>query len=89
MVCDAPLPAALIELTGGILLALGLFTRIAAFFMSGQMAVGYLMFHAPKSLFPIVNHGNAAILYCFVFLYVVFAGGGSLGLDALLWKGRS
>ena len=80
--------AALIELVGGILVALGLFTRIAAFIMSGQMAVGYFLFHAPKSFFPILNHGDAAILYCFVFLYFVFAGAGPLSLDALLWKRR-
>jgi putative oxidoreductase len=80
--------AALIELVGGILVALGLFTRIAAFIMSGQMAVGYFLFHAPKSFFPILNYGDAAILYCFVFLYFVFAGAGPLSLDALLWKRR-
>jgi putative oxidoreductase len=80
--------AALIELVGGILLAAGLFTRIAAFVMSGQMAVGYFLFHAPQSFFPILNHGDAAILYCFVFLYFVFAGPGPLSLDALVWKGR-
>jgi putative oxidoreductase len=80
--------AALIELAGGILVALGLFTRIAAFIMSGQMAVGYFMFHAPKSFFPILNHGDAAILYCFVFLFFVFAGAGPLSLDALFWKRR-
>jgi putative oxidoreductase len=78
--------AALIELLGGILVTLGLFTRIAAFIMAGQMAVGYFLFHAPKSFFPILNHGDAAILYCFVFLYFVFAGAGPLSLDALLWK---
>ena len=78
--------AALIELVGGILVALGLFTRVAALIMSGQMAVGYFLFHAPKSFFPILNHGDAAILYCFVFLYLVFAGAGPLSLDALLWK---
>jgi putative oxidoreductase len=80
--------AALIELVGGILVALGLFTRVAAFIMSGQMAVGYFLFHAPQSFFPIVNRGDAAILYCFVFLYLVFSGAGPLSLDALLWKGR-
>lgn len=77
---------ALIELVGGILVAAGLFTRIAAFVMSGQMAVGYFLFHAPQSFFPIVNRGDAAILYCFVFLYFVFAGPGPLSLDALLWR---
>ena len=80
--------AALIELVGGILVALGLFTRIAAFIMSGQMAVGYFLFHAPQSFFPIMNRGDAAVLYCFVFLYLVFSGAGPLSLDALFWKGR-
>jgi putative oxidoreductase len=81
--------AAMIELVGGILVTLGLFTRIAAFIMAGQMAVGYFLFHAPKSFFPIINHGDAAILYCFIFLYLVFAGAGPLSLDALVWKRRS
>jgi putative oxidoreductase len=81
--------AALIELLGGILVTLGLFTRIAAFIMAGQMAVGYFLFHAPRSFFPSVNHGDAAILYCFIFLYLVFAGAGPLSLDALIWKRRS
>jgi putative oxidoreductase len=79
--------AALIELVGGILVALGLFTRIAAFIMSGQMAVGYFLFHAPQSFFPILDRGDAAILY-FVFLYLVFAGAGPLSFDALFWKRR-
>jgi len=78
--------AALIEFVGGILLAAGLFSRAAAFIMSGEMAIGYFMFHAPQSFYPYLNHGEAAILYCFVFLYVVFAGPGPWSLDALLWR---
>jgi len=74
-----------IELVGGALVALGLFTRLAAFIVSGEMACAYFVSHAPRSLFPLVNGGEAAILFCFVFLYVVFAGTGPWSLDALLW----
>jgi putative oxidoreductase len=80
--------AGVIELVGGVLAALGLFTRAAALIMSGEMAVGYFMAHAPQSFFPIVNRGDAAILYCFVFFYLVFAGGGPWSLDALFWRKR-
>ncbi len=80
--------AGLIEFAGGILVALGLFTRAAALIMSGEMAIGYFLFHATHGFFPILNHGDAAILYCFVFLYLVFAGAGPWSLDALLWKRR-
>lgn len=71
-----------IELVGGVLLALGLFTRPVAFILSGNMAVAYFMVHAPQSFFPVMNGGDAAILYCFVFLYFVFAGGGAWSVDA-------
>ena len=77
-----------IELVGGALIALGLFTRIAAFIASGEMAVAYWMFHAPDSIYPIVNGGDAAILYCFVFLYIAVAGPGSFSLDGALRSGR-
>ncbi len=77
-----------IEMIGGGLIAIGLFTRLAAFFTSGEMAIGYFMVHAPKSFFPYVNGGNLAVLYCFVFLYLIFAGSGPISLDALLWKGK-
>ena len=70
-----------IELVGGALIALGLFTRPAALIASGEMAAAYWMFHAPDSIYPIVNGGDAAILYCFVFLYLTFAGGGAWSLD--------
>ncbi len=76
--------AAMIELIGGVLLALGLFTRSAAFVVSGEMAFAYFLGHAPKSFFPILNGGDAAILYCFVFLYVAAAGAGALSLDS--WR---
>ncbi|MBV8838306.1 MAG: DoxX family protein [Alphaproteobacteria bacterium] len=75
-----------IELVGGALLVLGLFTRPVAFILSGEMAVAYWSSHAPRNFFPIVNQGDAAILYCFIFLYIVFAGGGAWSLDRLIWK---
>jgi len=75
-----------IELIGGGLIVIGLFTRSAAFITSGEMEIGYFMVHAPKSFFPYVNGGNLAVLYCFVFLYLVVSGPGPISLDALLWK---
>jgi putative oxidoreductase len=76
--------AGVLELVGGALLLLGLFTRPVAFILSGEMAFAYWMAHAPKSPFPVVNGGDAAILYCFLFLYLAFAGGGPWSVDALL-----
>ena len=73
-----------IEFVGGALLAAGFFTRLSAFIMSGEMAFAYWMAHAPKSPFPVVNGGDAAILYCFLFLYLAFAGGGPWSVDASL-----
>lgn len=70
-----------LEFAGGALLLLGLFTRPVAFLLSGQMAVAYWMFHAPRSLYPLLNNGDAAILYCFVFLLFVFTGPGALSVD--------
>ncbi|MQB10460.1 DoxX family protein [Agrobacterium tumefaciens] len=75
------LVAALLELVGGILVLIGLFTRPVAFILSGQMAVAYFMAHAPSSPFPALNGGDAAILFCFVFLYLVFAGPGAFSAD--------
>jgi putative oxidoreductase len=75
--------AGVIEALGGLLLALGLFTRPVALIMSGEMAIGYWMAHAPKSFFPLVNGGDAAVLYCFVFLYIFVAGGGAWSVDRL------
>lgn len=71
-----------LELVGGALLILGLFTRPVAFVLSGEMAFAYWMAHAPKSAFPLLNGGDASILYCFVFLYIFFAGPGPWSLDA-------
>ena len=68
---------AIIELVTGVLIALGLFVRPAAFLASGTMAVAYWMFHSPSSPYPAVNGGDAAILFCFVFLYLAAAGGGA------------
>lgn len=73
--------AALIEFVGGLLLLAGLFTRLVAFILSGEMAVAYWMAHAPRSPFPVLNGGDGAILYCFVFLYLAAAGGGAWSLD--------
>jgi putative oxidoreductase len=78
--------AAWIEVIGGGLIALGLFTRVAAFVCSGQMAAAYFMAHAPQGFWPALNGGEAAILYCFIFLYLVFAGPGIWSIDALVRK---
>jgi putative oxidoreductase len=78
--------AAIIELLCGALILVGLFTRPAAFLASGLMAFAYWIAHAPRDLFPVNNGGDAAILYCFVFLYLVFAGPGPWSLDAV--RGR-
>ena len=74
--------AGLIELVAGTLITIGLFTRPAAFIASGTMAFAYFIAHAPQSFFPALNGGDAAILYCFFFLYLVFAGPGSWSIDA-------
>jgi putative oxidoreductase len=71
-----------VETIGGALIALGLFTRIAAFLLSGEMAVGYWWMHAPLSLYPIANGGEVMVLYCFGFLYFAAAGPGPWSVDA-------
>ena len=73
----------MIELVGGILFTIGLFTRQVAFILSGFTAVAYFMVHAGKSFYPVLNGGELAALYCFVFLYFVFAGAGPWSIDAL------
>jgi putative oxidoreductase len=80
------LAAAVIEVVGGTLITLGLFTRLAAFICSGQMAFAYFMVHAPNGFYPALNMGEAAVMYCFVFLYLVFAGPGPWSLDAIVRK---
>jgi putative oxidoreductase len=72
---------AILELIGGVLILLGLFTRPVAFVLAGEMAVAYWIGHAPRSFFPAVNGGDAAVLYCFVFLLFVFTGPGAWSLD--------
>lgn len=83
-----PLPvillvAAIMEVAGGAMAFLGLFTRPVAFLLSGEMAVGYFLAHYPKSPWPAVNQGDAAVMFCWVFLYLAFAGGGEWSLDYL------
>jgi len=73
----------LIELIGGALFILGLFTRPVAFILCGFTAVAYFMVHAPRNFYPVLNGGELAAVYCFVFLYFVFAGAGTWSLDAL------
>ncbi len=73
--------AGVIEAVGGALVCVGLYTRIAAFVMSGEMAVAYFMSHAPRNFFPVINAGDAAILYCFIFFYFFVVGGGEWSLD--------
>lgn len=72
---------AILETFGGLLFLAGLFTRPVAFILCGNMAVAYFMAHAPKSFFPANNGGDAAILFCFVFLFFVFSGPGLLAVD--------
>ncbi len=73
--------AAVLELVGGLLMLFGFATRPVAFILSGEMAFAYFMSHAPRSLYPVANGGDAAILYCFVFLYFAFAGAGRWSVD--------
>lgn len=70
-----------LELVGGVLLTLGLFTRITAFILSGEMAFAYFIAHAPSGFFPLLNHGEPAVFYCFLFLYVAAAGPGPWSVD--------
>ncbi len=72
----------ILEFVGGLLLILGLFTRPTAFILSGEMAVAYFMVHAPRGFYPILNEGESAIIYCFVFLYLAAAGAGPWSIDA-------
>lgn len=81
--------AGVLEFFGGLLLLLGLFTRPIAFILAGEMAVAYFKSHAPRAFFPILNRGELAAMFCFVFLYFAAAGGGRWSLDALLRPRRS
>lgn len=83
-----PLPplliaAGVVEFATGVLVTIGLFTRLVAFIAAGEMAIGYFMMHFPKSFWPAVNMGEAAVLFCFVFLYIAAAGPGAWSLDGL------
>ena len=80
--------AGAIELIGGALLILGLFTRPVALIVSGEMAFAYFLSHAPHGFFPILNRGDGSILYCFIFFYLAFAGAGPVSLDARVWGGK-
>jgi len=75
----------IIEFVGGLLLLLGLFTRPVAFILAGEMAVGYFMVHARRGFWPLLNGGELAVLYCFVFLYLAAVGGGPWSVDRL-WR---
>jgi putative oxidoreductase len=75
-----------IEIVGGILLLIGAYTRVVAFILAGDMAVAYFIAHFPRSFFPAVNGGDAAVLYCFAFFYIFFAGGGPWSLDRAVLK---
>ena len=77
----------MLELVGGTLLLIGLFTRPVAFILAGEMAVAYFQFHAPQGFWPIVNQGQPAVLYCFIWLYMSARGGGPWSVDAL--RGRA
>jgi putative oxidoreductase len=80
--------AGMIELVGGVLFVLGLFTRPVAFILSGLCAAAYFISHAPRAFYPILNGGELAALYCFVFFYFVFAGPGPWSLDAMMKRSR-
>jgi putative oxidoreductase len=78
--------SAILETVGSLLLLVGVYTRIVAFILSGQMAVAYFMAHAPRGFYPLENGGQSAILFCFIFLYIAFAGGGPLSVDRTVLK---
>lgn len=80
---------AVLETVGGTLITLGLFTRPVAFILAGEMAVAYFQFHQPQALFPTTNAGVPAVLYCFFFLYLVFAGAGAWSVDKVIARRRA
>ena len=80
--------AGVIEFFGGLMIALGLLTSYAAFIASGQMAVGYFMAHVPRGFWPIINQGELAVVYCFLFLYVAASGTGAWGVQSLIGGSR-
>ena len=80
--------AGILEFFGGSMLLLGFLTRPVAFLLSGEMAVAYFQVHAPRAFLPIVNRGELAVILCFVFLYLVFAGSGSWSIDGMIRRSR-
>jgi putative oxidoreductase len=90
-VAEAPMMkvAGVIEFGGGVLMAIGLLTSVAAFLASGQMAAAYFMAHAPQGFWPIVNKGELAVVYAFLFLFICARGGGPYSLDALMRRGKA
>lgn len=88
-VWSLPWVAGWMEVIGGLMLLVGLFTRPVAFLLAGEMAVAYWMMHAPLSPFPLVNNGDAAILYCFIFLMFLAIGPGNWSVDAIRARNRS
>jgi putative oxidoreductase len=78
--------AAFLESIGALVLLVGVYTRIVAFILSGEMACAYFMAHAPRAFYPLANGGQGAILFCFIFLYVAFAGGGPWSIDRAVLK---
>ena len=80
--------AGVLEFFGGLMLLLGFLTRPVAFLLSGEMAVAYFQVHAPRAFLPIVNRGELAVILCFVFLYLVFAGAGSWSVDGMIRRAR-
>ena len=81
--------AGTLEVFGGTLMLIGLFTRPVAFILSGEMAVAYFQFHYPRSFWPTENMGTPPILFCFVFLYMVFAGAGAWSVDAMIARSKA
>lgn len=73
--------AGILEVVGGVMHVIGLFTRPVAFILAGEMAAAYFMAHAPQDFFPLINQGESAVLFCFIFLYLIFSGPGPLSVD--------
>ena len=81
--------AGILEVFGGFMVLIGLFTRPVAFILAGEMAVAYFMVHYPQSFWPVLNGGEPAVLYCFIFLYLFVAGAGVWSVDAMLRRRRA
>ena len=78
-----------LEIVGGTLIVLGLFTRPTAFILAGEMAVAYFQFHQPQAFWPTANGGLGAVMYCFFYLYLIFAGAGDWSLDGVIHRSRA